>query len=169
MSDHPSHCLRTLELGTEENQSSTNKNIYIYFFNLSKGFYLRRGLSRTLNETEPFRTAQRLDSFCLELILEEKRKRGKKKEKGSNEWAAMHAQKTHSKRGIRDPGSEGANWRKESQLFLHPADGSEPRCCLHVLAARSALHVPMRARIRFSLNLLGSRTFRLCSIRLKLH
>lgn len=37
---------------------------------------MRRGLSRTLNETEPFRTAQRFHSHCLELILEGKQKRG---------------------------------------------------------------------------------------------
>lgn len=60
---------------------------------------------------------------------------------------SSHAQKALSKSEFHDPGSQRPNWRKQSQLFLYPADGSERCRCLHVLAARSP-HASGSPRIR---------------------
>lgn len=64
----------------------------------SRGHLMKRSRSEQHKGSTP---------IALNSYWKENRKGGeKKKEKGSNKWAAMHAQKTRSKRGIRDPGSE---------------------------------------------------------------
>lgn len=88
----------------------------MYFFNLCKGFYLRR----TLNETEPFRTAQRLHSHCLELILEGKQKRGgKKKGKGFKKMSSHARSEDSLQEGDSWPRFRGGQTEGNSHSYFY--------------------------------------------------